>query len=112
GPPRIGRVKACDAVPLVSGPLRTGREAAMPAFHGKVLRGTQAVADDVYGTLWTRPDGTWGGAAVLLVGQPVDAGESYRLEMEDGRSAEVVVTGAQVLGQSVLVSFDGVGSPP
>ena len=89
------------------------RKPPMPTFHGKVLRGTQVVADDVDVTLWTRTDGTWGGILTLPIGHSIDPSGPYCLELDDGRSGEIVVTiVSNFPGQSVLISFHGQGPPP
>ncbi len=92
------------------------KEDEMTEFHGKLLIGGMtlknliALIDEE-----TRgQDGIWHGALSvdLCQGEHLECGRLYRLELEDGRAAKVIITRlARPEGQqSLQIEFDGLSS--
>jgi len=63
--------------------------------HGKITRGGEMLADDV--TVWFEKVQhgkfhDWHGGLTLPEGHSIGVGGPYRLELDDGRSGEILVT--------------------
>jgi hypothetical protein len=86
----------------------------MARFRGKITAGGQVVLADVEGEVFMHaPPGrlkSWNGEFDLQKGQFVGPG-SYRLELEDGRSGDIIISNVHFSSHS-SASVEFVGSGP
>ena len=68
----------------------------MERFHGKLLRDGQLVCEGVEGSLTVDVEisgaQSWSGYFTLPMGQVVANGDTYDLEVEDGRSQKIRIS--------------------
>ncbi len=86
----------------------------MPTFRGQISRDGRVILPSVAGAYFPftgrrRGRATWSGAFDSVQGQVIDAGGSYRLTLDDGRSGEIVIDMMIVSSHNVTrVLFRGV----
>ncbi len=85
----------------------------MAHFNGKITSGGRVVLAGVQGEVFMRvkPNGwrSWDGTIDLQQGQFIGPG-SYRLELDDGRSGDILITNAHYSSHSAPgITFSGSG---
>jgi hypothetical protein len=89
----------------------------MEHFRGRLEDSGKVLAEPIEGSFQVhgRPNGlkSWDGSFVLPSGQFVEPGGPYRLVLDDGRSADLLVTtGSYGSHQPSVVVFTGTGPAP